>query len=383
MIYQAILKISGGREIPILYYNYQCHILHCDDPNLGKIIQLHIQVCREIGNREDLPVEGDLIMLTFECTGDELFFYDWLNGGSMRNGEIHFIYNEVETVDVFRFWHCYCVGIRESMAAGSFPMVMTVFLSPGIIKRNGLEAREKVWKESEPSTQHSAENVSKTEAKKKAGSQENANFTANSSKMISEAEQAVVNAQVKQMEQILKTEEERFNSLLQSDNDNEPSNKQKGNYGEMKSCLNLLSNEKLKKGVNGKQYNLKRIGDDVPNSLDSKIRQGIDGIYENLTPVPDFVIDETKYGTSMLNQTQKGLQMGEIWIKDKVLRLEKRGIITLELLDKITEAIETGSIDRIVSHISANGEVKTKKMKNREVESIHSKTSDFTFEDWP
>ena len=76
MIYQAILKISGGREIPILYYNYQCHILHCDDPNLGKIIQLHIQVCREIGNREDLPVEGDLIMLTFECTGDELFFYD-------------------------------------------------------------------------------------------------------------------------------------------------------------------------------------------------------------------------------------------------------------------------------------------------------------------
>ena len=117
--------------------------------------------------------------------------------------------------------------------------------------------------------------------------------------------------------------------------------------------------------------------------MDSKIRQGIDGIYENLTPVPDFVIDETKYGTSMLNQTQKGLQMGEIWIKDKVLRLEKRGIITLELLDKITEAIETGSIDRIVSHISANGEVKTKKMKNREVESIHSKTSDFTFEDWP
>jgi len=135
----------------------------------------------------------------------------------------------------------------------------------------------------------------------------------------------------------------------------------------MKSCLNLLSNEKLKKGVNGKQYNLKRIGDDVPNSLDSKIRQGIDGIYENLTPVPDFVIDETKYGTSMLNQTQKGLQMGEIWIKDKVLRLEKRGIITLELLDKITEAIETGSIDRIVSHISANGEVKTKKMKNQKL----------------
>lgn len=167
MIYQAILKISG-REIPILYYNYQCHILHCDDPNLGKIIQLHIQVCREIGNREDLPVEGDLIMLTFECTGDELFFYDWLNGGSMRNGEIHFVYNEVETVDVFRFWDCYCVGVRESMAAGSVPMVMTVFLSPGIIKRNGLETREKVWKVSEVTQQTFMPIASESKEEKKA-----------------------------------------------------------------------------------------------------------------------------------------------------------------------------------------------------------------------
>lgn len=384
MIYQAILKISG-REIPILYYNYQCHILHCDDPNLGKIIQLHIQVCREIGNREDLPVEGDLIMLTFECTGDELFFYDWLNGGSMRNGEIHFVYNEVETVDVFRFWDCYCVGIRESMTAGSVPMAMTVFLSPGIIKRNGLEAREKVWKESEPSTQHSAENVSKTEAKKNAGSQENANFTRNSSKMISEAEQAVVNAQVKQMEQILKTEEERFNRLLQSDNDGEPSNKQKGNYGEIKSCLNLLSNEKLKKGVNGKQYNLKRIGDDAPNSLDSKIRQGIDGIYENLTPVPDFVIDETKYGTSTLSETKgSGPQMSMKWIINRVSKLHRRGVLSEEQYEKFDLAIKNNTIESIVSHVYPNSEIIVAKKISLKSECTEAETTnDFIFSDWP
>ena len=58
MIYQAILKIRG-KEIPILYYNYRCHIQHYDDSNLRRIIQLHIQVCEEIGNRENLPVEGD------------------------------------------------------------------------------------------------------------------------------------------------------------------------------------------------------------------------------------------------------------------------------------------------------------------------------------
>lgn len=145
MIYQAILKIKG-KEIPLLYYSYRCHLRHCDDPNLGRIIQLHIQVCEEIGNRENLPVEGDLITLMFECSGDEQFFYDWLNEGSMHYGEIHFIYNENEVVDIFRFWDCFCLKIEESMSAVNSPMVMTVYLSPGIIKRNNLEVREKVWK---------------------------------------------------------------------------------------------------------------------------------------------------------------------------------------------------------------------------------------------
>ena len=148
MIYQAILKIRG-KEIPILYYNYRCHIQHHDDSNLRRIIQLHIQVCEEIGNRENLPVEGDLITLAFECSGDEAFFYDWLNEGMMQDGEIHFIYNEVEVADILRFWDCYCVKIEEYMSIGNAPMMMVVYLSPGIIKRNNLEVREKVWKVSD------------------------------------------------------------------------------------------------------------------------------------------------------------------------------------------------------------------------------------------
>lgn len=138
-------------EVPILYYNYRCHIRHYDDPNLRKIIQLHIQVCEEIGNRECLPVEGDLITLAFECKGEEQFFYDWLNEGAMHNGEIHFIYNEVEIADIFRFWDCFCVKIEEYMSVGNSPMMMVLYLSPGIIKRNNLEVREKVWKVSEVS----------------------------------------------------------------------------------------------------------------------------------------------------------------------------------------------------------------------------------------
>ena len=140
-------------EVPILYYNYRCHIRHYDDPNLRKIIQLHIQVCEEIGNRECLPVEGDLITLAFECKGEEQFFYDWLNEGAMHNGEIHFIYNEVEIADIFRFWDCFCVKIEEYMSVGNSPMMMVLYLSPGIIKRNNLEVREKVWKVSDVAQQ--------------------------------------------------------------------------------------------------------------------------------------------------------------------------------------------------------------------------------------
>lgn len=64
----------------------------------------------------------------------------------MHNGEIHFIYNEVEIADIFRFWDCFCVKIEEYMSVGNSPMMMVLYLSPGIIKRNNLEVREKVWK---------------------------------------------------------------------------------------------------------------------------------------------------------------------------------------------------------------------------------------------
>ena len=384
MIYQAILKI-GGKEIPLLYYSYRCHIRHCDDPNLGRIIQLHIQVCEETGNREYLPVEGDLITLMFECCGDEQFFYDWLNEGAMHYGEIHFIYNESEVVDIFRFWDCFCLKIEESMSAGNSPMVMTVYLSPGIIKRNNLEAREKEWKVSDPAIQSSAENFVKNETEKNVNTQGNTNFTRKSSESLSEADQAIIDAQVAKMKQISEKEVERFKTLLENENEDEPTNKQKGNYGEIKSCFNLLTSEKLKKGVNGKRYNLKRIGDDAPDSLDSEIRHGIDGIYENLTPVPDFVIDEVKYGTACLSETKKtGPQMGMKWILVRIKKLYRKGILSDEQYEKLDTAIQNKTIDRIVSYVySENEEIVTKKISLRNGCNEAKTKKDFVFSEWP
>lgn len=161
------MKIRG-KEIPILYYSFRCHIQHCDDPNLRRIIQLHIEACEKTGNREYLPVEGDLITLMFECNGDEQFFYDWLNEGALHNGEIHFIYNEVEIADIFQFWDCFCLKIEEGMSTGSSSMVMTIYLSPGIIKRNNLDPREKVWKVSDVLQQSSVLIASESNVENKA-----------------------------------------------------------------------------------------------------------------------------------------------------------------------------------------------------------------------
>lgn len=151
MIYQMKLVIRD-EERDITDFIYHCHISHHNDPDLDKMIELHIKICEETGNREALPIEGDLIALTFNSTNHDQFFYDWLFEGAMHDGEIQFIYNEVEIADNFRFWDCYCLGVEESMSVGGAPMRITVFLSPGIIKRNNLEAREKVWKVSSPST---------------------------------------------------------------------------------------------------------------------------------------------------------------------------------------------------------------------------------------
>lgn len=385
MIYQAILKIKG-KEIPLLYYSYQCHLRHCDDPNLGRIIQLHIEACEKTGNREYLPVEGDLIMLMFECSGDEQLFYDWLNvEGTTHYGEIHFIYNEVEVVDIFRFWDCFCLKIEESMSAVNSPMVMTVYLSPGIIKRNNLEAREKEWKVSDPALQSSAENFVKNETEKNVNTQENTNFTGKSSDSLSEADLAIIDAQVANMKQISEKEEERFKALLENENEDEPTNKQKGNYGEIKSCLNLLTSKKLKKGVNGKRYNLKRIGDNAPDSLDSKIRHGIDGIYVNLTPVPDFVIDEVKYGTSTLSETKgTGPQMGKDWILYRIETLFRKGIISKVQYKKIRDAFKNNSVDTIISHVSQNdATIRTQKISLKNNCSKAETANDFVFSDWP
>ncbi|SDD98341.1 LXG domain of WXG superfamily protein [Bhargavaea beijingensis] len=84
-------------------------------------------------------------------------------------------------------------------------------------------------------------------------------------------------------------------------------NQQKGNYGEMKMDVHYES----------QGYN--RISRDRVTKLDQPIAKGIDGVYENSSPPPKFVIAEAKYNKSRLKNLKDGRrQMDDIWVSDRL-----------------------------------------------------------------
>src|SRR5699024_4578301 len=78
-------------------------------------------------------------------------------------------------------------------------------------------------------------------------------------------------------------------------------NKQKGNFGEIITSDNILTNQSIKEAG----YDLKPVGRPAPSSVDDKIVRGIDGLYENTNPNSNvkYVVDEAKFGSSQLGKT--------------------------------------------------------------------------------
>lgn len=158
-------------------------------------------------------------------------------------------------------------------------------------------------------------------------------------------------------EDAVKQAKKKFDDIQKQFDHKEASNKQKGNFGEIASHDNLLNNKTLK----DKGYNLKRLGEDAPTGLDDKIRKGIDGIYENTTPPPKYVINESKYGSSKLNpKTKDGPQMSDDWVKER-RRLEEQ--VGRQKAEEIMEALDKGEVDKVLSKVDANGKVSTYRVK--------------------
>ena len=108
----------------------------------------------------------------------------------------------------------------------------------------------------------------------------------------------------------------------------------KGNYGEIKSDVNIEDTGRYR-----------RISDDRVTSLDDPMHHGIDGIYKNANPPPDFIIIDSKYLGSdtataadfapKRNKTANGTitQMENKWI---VIHLHQRWRLKCEPLKAVT-----------------------------------------------
>ncbi|TFW51778.1 hypothetical protein ES895_17615 [Bacillus sp. 007/AIA-02/001] len=140
-------------------------------------------------------------------------------------------------------------------------------------------------------------------------------------------------------------------------------NKQKGNYGEIKSSDNLLNNQSLKEAG----FDLKPVGKSAPSGINDKIVKGIDGLYENANPNSNikYVIDEAKFGSSQLGKTKDGPQMSDGWLngsetgKSRILKAVDGDEV---LAEQITKALKRGKVERVLSKVDSSGKVKTFKI---------------------
>ena len=124
-------------------------------------------------------------------------------------------------------------------------------------------------------------------------------------------------------------------------------NKEKGNYGEMKTDQDMRE----------KGYD--RISNDMVTDLDDAGHQGIDGVYEKSDGHPPYVIADAKYGSSKLSDTDDGKQMSSEWIDNRLddsVGKEKADEIRMA---KLANPDDVGSY---VSHVDENGGVKYDKL---------------------
>lgn len=91
---------------------------------------------------------------------------------------------------------------------------------------------------------------------------------------------------------------------------------------------------------------------------DKPLGQGIDGVWKNSSPPPEYVISETKYGSSRLGNTKDGPQMGDKWI-DR--RLDK-AVGKVEA-DKIRDSMLEGNVEKWLLRVDESGKVTKSVMK--------------------
>lgn len=129
-------------------------------------------------------------------------------------------------------------------------------------------------------------------------------------------------------------------------------NKQKGNYGEMKMDDYFES------------QGYERTSKDRVISLDNKISRGIDGVYENASPPPKYVIAEAKYNSAQLSNTKSGRQMGNDWIENRDRLAKSVGTVKAKEISK-EMILNPDNIQKQLVQITTDGEAITSVLNER------------------
>lgn len=79
-------------------------------------------------------------------------------------------------------------------------------------------------------------------------------------------------------------------------------------------------------------------------------RTGIDGVYRNPNPPPDYVIVEAKYNTAQLEHTLDGRQMSEKWIENRL-----DDAVGARQAELIRESMADGNVAKVVIRVSEDG----------------------------
>ena len=89
-------------------------------------------------------------------------------------------------------------------------------------------------------------------------------------------------------------------------------------------------------------------------------KTGLDGVYKNHSPPPEYVITEVKYGTSKLGWTKDGKQMSNDWLTDRRL-MDKVGE---ENAVAIRDAINSGNVEKRLINVREDGSARMIKLDN-------------------
>ena len=85
---------------------------------------------------------------------------------------------------------------------------------------------------------------------------------------------------------------------------------------------------------------------------------GLDDLYRNPHPPPDYVIAEYKYGTSDLGRTTDGRQMSDNWVLGKKSGRDRLGNAVGRIqADKVRDALDAGKVEKWLLRVTEDGNV--------------------------